>query len=144
MYNDGQNWNHKSRSRKSENFSKPWQFNYQIFSCGLTKKMNTHTLCFRPLIRKLQAFEILKWVQGSQWRSRGHPISPVKYNLNFHCSENTAFYIFTAMKYSFFKICIIFIQYFSVFHYFVYNKRYYYTSREFPIQNFHRRTADIL
>ena len=40
----------------------------------------------------------------------------------FHCSENTAFYIFTAVKYSFFKICIIFNQYFSVFHYFVYNK----------------------
>ena len=55
--------------------------------------------------------------------SRGHPISPVKYNLYFHCSENTAFYIFTTVKYSFFKICIIFNQYFSVFHYFVYNKR---------------------
>ena len=49
----------------------------------------------------------------------------MKYNLYFHCSENTAFYIFTAMKYSFFKICIIFIQYFSVFHYFVYNKTLY-------------------
>ena len=45
----------------------------------------------------------------------------MKYNLYFHCSENTAFYIFTAVKYSFFKICIIFNQYFSVFHYFVYN-----------------------
>ena len=46
----------------------------------------------------------------------------MKYNLYFHCSENTAFYIFTAVKYRFFKICIIFNQYFSVFHYFVYNK----------------------
>ena len=46
----------------------------------------------------------------------------MKYNLYFHCSENTAFDIFTAVKYSFFKICIIFNQYFSVFHYFVYNK----------------------
>ena len=55
--------------------------------------------------------------------SRGHPISPVKYNLYFHCSENTAFYIFTAVKYSFFKICIIFNTYFPVFHYFVYNKK---------------------
>ena len=34
--------------------------------------------------------------------SRGHPISPVKYNLYFHCSEKTAFYIFTTVKYSFF------------------------------------------
>ena len=34
---------------------------------GLTKKMNTHTLCFCPLIRKLQAFEILKWAEESQW-----------------------------------------------------------------------------
>ena len=45
----------------------------------------------------------------------------MKYNLYFHCSENTAFYIFTAVKYSFFIICIIFNHYFSVFHYFVYN-----------------------
>ena len=70
MYNDGQNWNHKSRSRKSENFSKSWQLNYQNVPCDLTKKMNTHTLCFCPLIRKLQAFEILKWTQGSQWRKQ--------------------------------------------------------------------------
>ena len=46
----------------------------------------------------------------------------MKYNLCFHCSENTAFYIFTAVKYSFMKICNIFKQYFPVFHYFVYNK----------------------
>ena len=46
----------------------------------------------------------------------------MKYNLYFHCSENTAFYIFTAVKYSFFKICIILNTYFPVFHYFVYNK----------------------
>ena len=32
--------------------------------------MNTHTLCFCPLIRKLQPFEILKWAQGSQWRKQ--------------------------------------------------------------------------
>ena len=32
--------------------------------------MNTHTLCFCPLIRKLQAFEILKWAQESQWRKQ--------------------------------------------------------------------------
>ena len=70
MYNDGQNWNHKSWSRKRENFSKSWQFNYQNFPCDLTKKMNTHTLCFCPLIRKLQPFEILKWAQGSQWRKQ--------------------------------------------------------------------------
>ena len=48
-------------------------------------------------------------------------MSAVKYNLYFHCSENTAFYIFMAVKYSFFEICIIF----SVFHYFVYNKIYF-------------------
>ena len=54
-------------------------------------------------------------------------MSPMKYNLYFHCSENTAFYIFTAVKYSFLKICIIFNKYFSVFHYFVYNKALYYS-----------------
>ena len=57
----------KSGSRKSENFRKSWQFN---FPCNLTKKINTHTLCFCPLIRKLKAFEILKWAQGSQWRKQ--------------------------------------------------------------------------
>ena len=51
----------------------------------------------------------------------------MKYNLYFHCSENTTFDIFTAVKYSFFEICIIFNQYFSVFHYFVYNKSYIFT-----------------
>ena len=70
VYNDGQNWFHKSRSRKSENFSKSWQFNYQNVPCDLTKKMNTHTLRFCPLIRKLQTFEILKWAQGRQWRKQ--------------------------------------------------------------------------
>ena len=122
MYNDGQNRNHKSRSRKSENFSKSWQFNYQNFPCDLTKKMNSHTLWFCPLIRKLQAFEILKWAQGSQWRKQRTSNFTREIHLYFHCSENTAFYIFTAVKYSFFKICIIFNQYFYVFHYFVYNK----------------------
>ena len=49
-----------------------------------TKKMNTQTLCL--LIRNLQAFEILKWAQGSQWRKQR--------------PSNTT-YIFTAMKYKF-------------------------------------------
>ena len=87
--------------------------------------MNTHPLCFCPLIRKLQAFEILKGLNEAKGESRGHPISPVKYNLYFHGCENTAFYIVTAVKYSFFKICIIFNTCFPVFHYFVYNKYIY-------------------
>ena len=41
-----------------------------VLTSDLTKKMNTHTLCFSPLIRKLQAFEILLWAQGSQWRKQ--------------------------------------------------------------------------
>ena len=40
---------------------------YQNIPCDLTKKMNTHTLCFCPLLRKLQAFIILKWAKESQW-----------------------------------------------------------------------------
>ena len=44
--------------------------NYQNYPCDLTKKMNTHTLCFCPLIRKFKAFEILKWAQGNQWRKQ--------------------------------------------------------------------------
>ena len=60
----------------------------------------------------------------------------MKYNLYFHCSENTAFYIFTGVKYSFFnyEICIIFNQYFSVFHYFVYNKIYLFSLFIFQIK----------
>ena len=34
------------------------------------RSLYTHTLCFCPLIQKLQAFEILKWAQGSQWRKQ--------------------------------------------------------------------------
>ena len=51
---------------KSENFSRSRKFNYQNIPCDLTKKMNTHTLCFRPVIRKLLAFQILKWAKESQ------------------------------------------------------------------------------
>ena len=36
--------------------------------------------------------------------------------------NNKTYYIFTAVKYSFLDIFIIFNQYFSVFYYFVYNK----------------------
>ena len=61
---------HRLRSRESKNFSKSQQINYHNFPCDLTKKMNTHTLCFYPLIRKSQAFEILKWAKGSQWRKQ--------------------------------------------------------------------------
>ena len=39
----------------------------------------------------------------------------MKYNLYFHCSENTTFDIFTAVKYSFFKICIIYIEDIQIF-----------------------------
>ena len=88
MYNDGQNWNHKSRSRKSGNFSKSWQFNNQNFPCDLTKKMNTNTLCFCPLIRKLQAFEILKWALERQMEKAE--------DIQFHPWNTT--YIFTAVK----------------------------------------------
>ena len=70
MCHVGENWNHRSRSRESENFSKSRQFYYQNIPCDLTKKMNTHTLCFCPLLRKLQAFEILKWAKGIQWKKQ--------------------------------------------------------------------------
>ena len=53
-------------SREGENFSKSGHIYYQNIPCDLTKKMNTHTLYFCPLIRQLQAFEILKWAQESQ------------------------------------------------------------------------------
>ena len=67
MCNVGQSWNHRSRSRKKENFSRLRQFKFQNIPCDLTKKMNAHTLCFCPIIRKLQAFEILHWAKETQW-----------------------------------------------------------------------------
>ena len=88
-----------------------------------SKKINTHTLCLCPLIRKLQAFEILKWAQGSQWRKQRTSDFTHEKQLIFSQLWNTSFfYNFTAVKNSFYKICIIFNQYFPVFHYFVYNK----------------------
>ena len=80
---------------------------------------------FCPLIRKLHAFEIPKWAQGrSQWRKQDiqfqlrnttYIFTAVKYN----------FLYFTAVKYSFFKnYALYLINIFSVFHYFVYNKKH--------------------
>ena len=48
----------------------PENFITKLFPCDLTKKMNTNTLCFCPLINRLKVFEILKWAQGSQWRKQ--------------------------------------------------------------------------
>ena len=41
----------------------------------------------------------------------------MKYNLYFHCSENTAFYIFTAVKYSFFLKYALYLI--NIFLYFI-------------------------
>ena len=112
MCNVGQSWNHRSRNWKNENFSRSRQFNYQNIPCDLTKKMNTYTLCCCPLIRKLQAFEILKWAKESQWKKQRTSNFTVKYNLYFHCSENTTFYeILLLFKYAFYLI--------NIFHYFI-------------------------
>ena len=90
--------------------------------CDLTKKMNTHTLCFCPRIesyRRLKFWNGLKAVNGE---SRGYPISPVKYNLYFHCIEIQLFIVSPLWNTAYFlKKCIIFNQYFPVFHYFVVN-----------------------
>ena len=93
MCNVGQSSNHRSRGRKNE-ISADHEFHYQNIPFDLTKKMKTNTLCFCPQIRKLQVLEILKWAKESQ-RTK-------QYNLYFHCSENTSFYIFRALRYSFF------------------------------------------
>ena len=117
MCKDCQNWNHR-RSRESENFSKSQKINYQNFPCDLRKWENTNNFVFCPLIRKLQAFEILKWAQGSQWRKQRTSNFTREIQLIFSRLWNAAFYIFRAVKYSFF----IFNKYFPVFHYFVFNK----------------------
>ena len=43
---------------------------YQNIPYDPVKKMNTYILCFCPLIRKLQAFENVKWAQGNQLRKQ--------------------------------------------------------------------------
>ena len=139
MCSVGQSWNHRSRSRKSENFSKSRQSYYHICPCDLTKKMNTYTLCFCPLIRKLQAFEIRKWAEGSQRKNRGHPISPVKYNLYFHGCEMQTFFIFSRLwNTAFLKYAlhVYVINIFPVFHYCAFNKIVYlYWDISMPIQD---------
>ena len=85
-----------------------------------TQENEYQHVVFYPLIIKLQAFEVLKWVQGSQWRKqRTFNLTRERQPL-FSRLRNTAFYVSTAVKYSCLKICIIFNQYFPVFHYFVY------------------------
>ena len=112
-----QRLNHRSRSRKIENFSRSRQFTYQNIPCDLTKKMNTHPLCFCPLIRKLLAFRILKWGKESQWTKQRTSNFTPEIQLIFHCSENTTFYIFTAVKYSFFFKYAVYLI--SIFLYFI-------------------------
>ena len=61
-------------------------------------------------------------IQFHPWNTT-YIFTAVKSNLlYFHGCEKQLFIIFTAVKYSFFKICIISNQYFPVFHSFVYNK----------------------
>ena len=97
MWNVGQNWNHRSSSRKRENFSKSRQFNYQHFPCDLTRKANTHTLCFCPLIRNYRRLKFWSGLKEVNGESRGHPISRVKYNLYFHSCEIQLFFIFSRL-----------------------------------------------
>ena len=124
MCNAGQNWNHRSRSRESETFSKSRQIYYQKFPCDLTKKMITHTLCFLSTNKKATGV----------WNSEGGSRKSMEKAEDIQFRSWNTTYIFTAVKYNFLlyfhvceiqlsKICIIiFNQYFSVFHYFVYNK----------------------
>ena len=80
---------------ESEILSKSRQFNYQNLPCDLAKKMNTHTLCFCPLIRKLRVFENLVGSKKSTEKAEDTQISPVKYNfLYFHGCEIQLFQIY--------------------------------------------------
>ena len=58
------------KKRKTKILSKAKNFWYQNIRHVLTKKMNTHTGCFRSQIRKLHAFEVLKCTAVSQWKSQ--------------------------------------------------------------------------
>ena len=51
----------------NENISKFRQFYHLNVPFDPIKKINANTLCLY-LLRKLYAFEKLKWAQGSQWR----------------------------------------------------------------------------
>ena len=69
----------------------------KIFPCNLAKKTNTHTLCFCPLIRKLQAFEILEWAQRGQWRKQRTSNFTHEIQLIFSRLWNTTFFIFSRL-----------------------------------------------
>ena len=84
---------------KNENFSRLQQFNYQNIPCDLTKKINTHTLCFCPLIRKLQGVEILNWAKESQWTRQR--------TSNFTCEIQLKFSLQLKYNFSYFQGCEI-------------------------------------
>ena len=76
-----------------------------------------HTLCFCLLMRKLQSLKLLSELEEVNGESRGHPIS--------------IFYIFTAVKCSFFKYALylinIFLYFVTFYNPYIYNFR---TSKE--------------
>ena len=128
MCNVGQNWNHRSRSKESENISKFQQFNYQNCPCDLTKKINNHTLCFCSLIRKLKAFENLKWAQLNLRRQQGTSTFTRKLQLLIFSRLWDTFFLFSCLwNILFFQIYIVFNHYFSCISFSVYRIIIYHT-----------------
>ena len=103
-----QNGNHRAGVRKMKISA-----NRNYFIAKTIKKMNTHTLCFCPLTRNLQAFENLKSAQGSQRRKQriSNHTHGKSYILYFPCEIQLSH-----VKYHFFQIYIMIDQYFPVFH----------------------------
>ena len=87
-----QNWNHRSWSKESENFSKSRQLNYQNFPCDLIKKMNTHTFVSLSTNKKV----IANW--KSEVGSR-----KLKQRTSSFNGEKKLYSIFSHVKYNFFK-----------------------------------------
>ena len=84
-----------------------WQFNYQNFTCDLRKWTPTLHVMFTN--KKVTGeVEILNWAQWSQRRKQRTSNFTCGIQLKFSLQWNTIVYIFTAVKCSFFKICIIF------------------------------------
>ena len=93
------------KNEKRKFFSKAKNFWYQNIRHVLTKKMNTHTGCFRSQIRKLQTFEVLKCTAVSQWKSQRQS---KKFICILRWNENIRYYIFTSenIKYTLYIINI--------------------------------------
>ena len=97
-----------SWGKESTKFSIYWQFYYQKAPCDPIKSMNTHILCFWPLIRKWR-LEIRSGLREVNGKNRGNQI--ICYIFTRKIQPFCIFHIIACQN-IFFQIYIIFTKYF--------------------------------